>query len=82
MHGPIIALAVTNVLYKKQAQIQEEELDNYGDDDLWGNEENAENKCDDYHGDELGLEYEVDEEVELAEIQLDIKKMKKIVVLR
>ena len=44
------------------------------------NEENAENKCDDYHGDELGLEYEVDEEVELAEIQLDIKKMKKIVV--
>ena len=45
------------------------------------NEENAENKCDDYHGDELGLEYEVDEEVELAEIQLDIKKMKKIVHL-
>ena len=44
------------------------------------NEENAENKCDDYHGDELGLEYEVDEEVEFAEIQLDIKKMKKIVV--
>ena len=36
LHGPIIALAVTNVLYKKQAQIQEEELDNYGDDDLWG----------------------------------------------
>ena len=34
------------------------------------NEENAENKCDDYHGDELGLEYEVDEEVEFAEIQL------------
>ena len=44
------------------------------------NEENAENKCDDYHEDELGLEYEVDEEVELAEIQQDIKKMKKIVV--
>ena len=44
------------------------------------NEENAENKCDDYHGDESGLEYEVDEEVEFAEIQLDIKKMKKIVV--
>ena len=48
------------------------------------NEENAEKKCDDYHEDELGLEYEVDEEVdeedELAEIQLDIKKMKKIVV--
>ena len=45
------------------------------------NEENAENKCDDYHGDELGLEYEVDEEVELAEIQhQNIKKMKKIVV--
>ena len=44
------------------------------------NEENAGNKCDDYHGDELGLEYEVDEEVELAEIQQDIKKMKKIVV--
>ena len=36
LHGPIIALAVTNVLYKTQAQIQEEELDNYGDDDLWG----------------------------------------------
>ena len=37
------------------------------------NEENAENKCDDYHGDELGLEYEVDAEVEFAEIQLDIR---------
>ena len=33
------------------------------------NEKNAENKFDDYHEDELGLEYEVDEEVELAEIQ-------------
>ena len=44
------------------------------------NEENAEIKSEDYHEDELGLEYEVDEEVELAEIQLNIKKMKKIVV--
>ena len=25
LHGPIIALAITNVLYKKQAQIQEED---------------------------------------------------------
>ena len=62
LHGPFIALAVTNVLYKKQAQIQEEELDNYGDYDLlWlMNEENAEIKSEDYHEDELGLEYEVD----------------------
>ena len=36
LHGPIIASAVTNVLYKKQAQIQEKELDNYGEDDLRG----------------------------------------------
>ena len=55
---PSLPLGPTNVLYKKQAQIQEEELDNYGDDDLGegGNEENAVNKCDDYHEDELGLE--------------------------
>lgn len=41
------------------------------------NEENAENKFD--NEDELGLEYEVDKEVELAEIHY-IKKIKKIVV--
>ena len=44
------------------------------------NEENAQIKSEDYHEDELGLEYEFYEEVELAEIQLNIKKMKKIVV--
>ena len=44
------------------------------------NEEHAEIKSEDYHEDEVGLEYEVDEEVELAEIQLNIKKMKKIVI--
>ena len=44
------------------------------------NEENAEIKSEDYHEDELGLQYEVDEEVESVEIQRNIKKMKKIVV--